>query len=308
MILALFLMNSILMLIFSLISVAFLTLFERKILSFSQIRLGPNKVGFNGNFQPFSDAIKLYTKEYNKPSFSNYYLFYMFPSLMLVFSFLTWMSMPFFKMIIYLNFTLMFFISILGFSVYSTMFMGWSSNSNYSNLGSIRSVAQTISYEISLLFIILTLFLFNKNFNFYWLSFSQFYSWNLLFLPVFFMWIISCLAELNRTPFDLSEAESELVSGFNTEFSGGKFAIIFMSEYLMIIIMSMLTCSFFLGCNFYNIFFFFNSSMIMFIIIWSRATLPRMRYDKLMELTWKNFLPSSLILMWLFFIIFFLNL
>lgn len=290
----------------SLISVAFLTLIERKVLGLIQVRLGPNKVGPLGLLQPFSDAVKLYTKEYNRPFFSNKIIFFLFPSLGIFIRIILWITIPYIKFLLYINFRLLFFISLLGIGVYSILFIGWSSNSNYSNIGGIRTVAQTISYEIRLRFIIITLFVLNKNLNFFFLIITQKLTWNLLFLPTFFIWTIRSLAELNRTPFDLSEAESELVSGFNTEFRGGKFALIFISEYLIIIFLSIITSTIFLGCKVHRITFFILTSINIFFIIWIRATLPRIRYDKLIKLTWSWFLPLSLIFLLFIFLILFL--
>nr|QTF76098.1 NADH dehydrogenase subunit 1 [Rhipiphorothrips cruentatus] len=287
--------NFLIFMIMALISVAFLTLNERKILSLMQNRIGPNKLGIMGIIQPMSDAVKLYTKEYNNPTLSNKMLFFLFPIMSIFIALNILFIFPTFKSIFTIKFSLMMLLLFLGLGVYPTLFMGWSSNSSYSNIGSIRSVAQTISYEISLSFIILPMFLIYKSMTFYKFEKIQSLSWNFFLLPTMIMWVISCLAELNRTPFDLAEAESELVSGFNTEFSGGKFAIIFMAEYLMIIILSMFTSMMFFNLKMNSPMFIILSNFMMFFFIWMRATLPRMRYDKLMSLTWTIFLPSSLI-------------
>nr|QTF76076.1 NADH dehydrogenase subunit 1 [Franklinothrips vespiformis] len=288
------LMCFIIMIIFSLVGVAFITLLERKVLGFIQIRLGPEKVGTLGILQPLSDAIKLYSKEINNPSLSNFLIYLMCPMMSLIYSLICWLTLPYQESLISFPLSFLFFMSILGTGTYMIMFSGWASNSQFSLLGSMRSVAQTISYEVTLLFIIISLMMLNQSLNIFQFIFLQKYTWFCLLLPLFFMWLSICLAELNRTPFDFSEGESELVSGFNTEYSGGPFALIFMAEYSMIIFLSIITSIMFLGSNFFSILFFFMSLIMMFFFIWIRATLPRFRYDKLMDMTWKVFLPSSL--------------
>nr|UPX88654.1 NADH dehydrogenase subunit 1 [Hydraena nigrita] len=289
------LISSILLVICVLVGVAFLTLLERKVLGYIQIRKGPNKVGYMGIAQPFSDAIKLFSKESIMPLMSNINLYYMSPVFNLFLSLLLWMCMPFISILFNFDMGILFFLCISSLSVYTIMIAGWSSNSNYSLLGGIRSVAQTISYEVSLslillcfLFMIMSLNMvdFIKYQNMLWLIF--------LFLPLSGMWVISSLAETNRTPFDFAEGESELVSGFNVEYSGGGFALIFLAEYSNILFMSMFCCILFLGSNIFSFFFFLKLSFMSFFWVWVRGTLPRFRYDKLMYLAWKSFLPVSL--------------
>nr|YP_009700009.1 NADH dehydrogenase subunit 1 [Dermestes coarctatus]QEK77745.1 NADH dehydrogenase subunit 1 [Dermestes coarctatus] len=278
-----------------LVGVAFLTLLERKVLGYIQIRKGPNKVGFMGILQPFSDAIKLFTKEQTYPLVSNYIFYYISPVLNLFLALFLWMCMPFFSYFFSFSFGLLFFLCCSSLGVYTIMISGWASNSNYSLLGGIRSVAQTISYEVSLALILLS-FLFLTN-SFSLLSFADLQE-NIWFLflcfPLCLMWLVSGLAETNRTPFDFAEGESELVSGFNVEYSSGGFALIFLAEYSNILFMSMMSCLLFLGGDFYSFTFFLKLVFISFFWIWARGTLPRFRYDKLMYLAWKSYLPVSL--------------
>nr|AXS66160.1 NADH dehydrogenase subunit 1 [Tenebrionoidea sp. 3 KM-2017] len=281
--------------IFVLLGVAFLTLLERKVLGYIQFRKGPNKLGFMGLLQPFSDALKLFSKEQTYPIKSNYILYYISPLLNLVLSLFIWMSMPFFMGFMNFNLSSLFFISVSSLSVYSIMMAGWSSNSNYSYLGGIRCIAQTISYEVSLSLIFmgfLGMILSMNLLNF--MKFQQFIWMVVFMLPVCFMWLMSSLAETNRTPFDFAEGESELVSGFNVEYSSGSFAMIFLAEYSSIIFMSMICVLIFLGGNLFSLMFFFKLVFISFLWIWIRGILPRFRYDKLMYLAWKSFLPSIL--------------
>nr|QOL00737.1 NADH dehydrogenase subunit 1 [Ruspolia lineosa] len=278
-----------------LIGVAFLTLLERKVLGYIQIRKGPNKVGFVGLPQPFADAIKLFTKESTTPIMSNFFLYYFSPVISLFLALLGWMVFPFITMLISFNLGLLFFLACASMGVYTVMIAGWSSNSNYALLGGLRAVAQTISYEVSLALILLSfVFLiggyclldFMKYQNYIWFMFVSF--------PLMLAWFSSCLAETNRTPFDFAEGESELVSGFNVEYSGGGFALIFLAEYASILFMSMLFSVMFLGGDVMSLKFFFLLVILSFLFIWVRGTLPRFRYDKLMYLAWKSYLPLSL--------------
>nr|YP_009727432.1 NADH dehydrogenase subunit 1 [Diamesus osculans]QIA46746.1 NADH dehydrogenase subunit 1 [Diamesus osculans] len=287
--------SGLILIICVLVGVAFLTLLERKVLGYIQIRKGPNKVGFAGVPQPFSDAIKLFTKESVYPIMSNFNLYYISPVFNLFLSLLLWMCMPFFSVLINFNLGFLFFLCCSSLSVYTIMIAGWSSNSNYSLLGGLRSVAQTISYEVSLSLILLSFLFLTSSLNMLDMMKYQTYCWFLfLCLPLSMIWFVSSLAETNRTPFDFAEGESELVSGFNVEYSGGGFALIFLAEYASILFMSMLCCILFLGGDIYSWFFFLKLSFMSFLWIWVRGTLPRFRYDKLMYLAWKSFLPVSL--------------
>nr|UPL65739.1 NADH dehydrogenase subunit 1 [Hygia sp.] len=289
-----FLINYLVMIVFILISVAFITLLERKVLGYIQLRKGPNSVGVIGLLQPFSDGIKLFFKEQTYPYMSNYFIYYMTPIFMLILSFSLWLLFPYVINIYNFDLGVLFFLCCSGMSVYGIMLSGWSSNSKYALLGSLRALAQTISYEVSMSMIILCFVVFIFSFNL--IDFLVYQSiWFIFFsIPLFFCWLSSCLAETNRAPFDFAEGESELVSGFNVEYSSGGFAFIFLSEYMNIIFMSLLTVVMFLGCDLYSVMFYFKVMFIIFWFIWVRGSLPRFRYDKLMYLTWKVFLPMSL--------------
>nr|YP_009110184.1 NADH dehydrogenase subunit 1 [Rhodopsona rubiginosa]AIW64887.1 NADH dehydrogenase subunit 1 [Rhodopsona rubiginosa] len=278
-----------------LIGVAFLTLFERKILGYIQIRKGPNKVGMLGILQPFSDAIKLFTKEQTYPSFSNYLSYYFSPILSFLLSLVIWSIIPYYFNLINFNLGMLFFFCYTSLGVYTVMVAGWSSNSNYALLGGLRAVAQTISYEVSLALIMMSGIIMIMDFNLIKFSEYQNLIWFIfLMLPISICWISSSLAETNRTPFDFAEGESELVSGFNVEYSSGSFALIFMAEYASILFMSLLFCLLFLGGYNLSLFFYLKFGMIFFLFMWVRGTLPRYRYDKLMYLAWKSYLPISL--------------
>nr|YP_009488391.1 NADH dehydrogenase subunit 1 [Trachypeplus jacobsoni]AWD31650.1 NADH dehydrogenase subunit 1 [Trachypeplus jacobsoni] len=290
-----FLLSYLFLIVMLLISVAYLTLLERKILSYMQLRKGPNKVGFMGLLQPFSDGIKLFFKEQVNLIYFNYMIYMISPIFMFMISLFIWCLYPYFFSVLSFNYGFMFFLCCSSMAVYGLLLCGWSSNSNYSLLGSLRAVAQVISYEVSLVMIMICFMVFTFGFNFLNLINYQFYTWFIFFsLPLFFSWLASCLAEVNRSPFDFAEGESELVSGFNIEYGGGGFALIFLAEYGNIIFLSFLTSMIFLGCDLYSLIFYLKSIFISFWFIWVRATLPRFRYDKLMYMTWKLFLPLSL--------------
>nr|QNP09856.1 NADH dehydrogenase subunit 1 [Ochthebius sp. IBE<ESP> AN164] len=288
-------LSSLLMVICVLISVAFLTLLERKVLGYIQIRKGPNKVGVLGILQPFSDAIKLFSKESIFPMMSNFNMYYLSPVFNLFLSLILWLCMPYITMLLSFNLGILYFLCVSSLSVYTIMISGWSSNSNYSMLGGMRSVAQTISYEVSLSLILLSFLFMVLSLNINMFILHQKYLWLLyLSFPLCLIWFVSSLAETNRTPFDFAEGESELVSGFNVEYSSGGFALIFLAEYSSILFMSMMCCILFLGANLISFTFFLKLAFMSFFWIWVRGTLPRFRYDKLMYLAWKSFLPVSL--------------
>nr|AML26730.1 NADH dehydrogenase subunit 1 [Histeridae sp. BMNH 1274741] len=292
------LITVIILLVCVLVGIAFLTLLERKVLGYIQIRKGPNKVGFVGILQPFSDAIKLFTKEQTAPIYSNYMFYYFSPVVNLFLSLMLWLCMPFVSGLFNFNLGVLYFLCCSSVSVYTIMIAGWSSNSNYSLLGGLRSVAQTISYEVSLALILLSFLVLTSSLSFFSMIEYQNNCWFILLcLPLSLMWFVSCLAETNRTPFDFAEGESELVSGFNVEYSSGGFALIFLAEYSNIIFMSMICCLLFLGGSLFSFIFFFKVVFMSFLWVWVRGTLPRYRYDKLMYLAWKSFLPVSLFMM-----------
>nr|YP_010853268.1 NADH dehydrogenase subunit 1 [Deilephila elpenor]WGM81660.1 NADH dehydrogenase subunit 1 [Deilephila elpenor] len=278
-----------------LIGVAYLTLMERKVLGYIQIRKGPNKVGLIGIFQPFSDAIKLFTKETTYPNFSNYYCYYFSPIISFILSLIIWVLVPYYFNMVSFNLGLMFFFCCTSMGVYTVMIAGWSSNSNYALLGGLRAVAQTISYEVSMALILLSSIIMIMDFNLMSFYYYQKMIWMLfMMIPLSLMWISSMLAETNRTPFDFAEGESELVSGFNIEYSSGGFALIFLAEYSSILFMSILFVIIYMGGYDLNLIFYLKLSLISFLFIWVRGTLPRYRYDKLMYLAWKSYLPISL--------------
>nr|QZK22116.1 NADH dehydrogenase subunit 1 [Amitermes sp. QLD_243] len=284
-----------LLMIFVMVGVAFLTLLERKVLGYVHIRKGPNKVGFIGILQPFSDAIKLFTSEQYFPLVSNYLIYYFSPIFGFFLSLLIWLLIPYLSGFISFELGLLFFLACTSLGVYTVMIAGWSSNSGYSLLGGLRALAQTISYEVSLAFILLSFVVLICSYNLVYFYSYQVYLWLIFIsLPLSFVWFISCLAETNRTPFDFAEGESELVSGFNVEYGAGGFALIFLAEYASILFMSLLFCIIFLGSDLYSFFFYVKLTFISFLFIWVRGTLPRFRYDKLMYLAWSSFLPLSL--------------
>nr|WID84317.1 NADH dehydrogenase subunit 1 [Striatobalanus amaryllis] len=289
-----FIVYYILLLICVLISVAFLTLLERKVLGYIQIRKGPNKVGFSGMLQPFSDAIKLFTKEQTWSLASNYLLYFFSPVFMFFMSLFLWVMMPFSTGFLDFEYGFFFFLCILSLGVYPLMIAGWSSNSKYALLGGLRAVAQTISYEVSLALVLLSFIVMVGEY-----SLDNFLEFQSSFYLIFFfyllslVWIVSCLAEMNRTPFDFAEGESKLVSGFNVEYSAGGFALLFLGEYSMIILMSTIMVVLFLGSSM-SFLFFLKVGYFISLVLWLRGTLPRYRYDKLMSLAWKSILPFTL--------------
>nr|UZP16858.1 NADH dehydrogenase subunit 1 [Artemia tibetiana] len=279
-----------LQMIMVLVSVAFLTLLERSVLGYIQLRKGPNKVGFAGLLQPFSDGIKLFCSEVSLPLVSNFMPYLVAPVFSLFLSFFLWTLIPFMSYGAKFSLSFLLVICAMSVGVYSIMVAGWSSNSKYSLLGSIRAGAQTISYEVSLIIILLSPLMLSKTLDLSgYLVKSSYSGWALyLCLPLGACWFITILAETNRTPFDLAEGESELVSGFNTEYMGVGFALIMLSEYASILFMSLLFSVVFGGMS------FLMFSTIVYFYLWSRGSYPRYRYDNLMYLCWKSLLPVSL--------------
>jgi NADH-quinone oxidoreductase subunit H len=292
-----------------LLSVAFFTVLERKVLASMQRRRGPNFVGIYGLLQAIADALKLLSKETLIPSSSNFFLFILSPIFTFVISMLCWTLIPFdFNIVISdLNLGLLFLFAFSSLGVYGIIISGWSSNSKYAFLGSLRSSAQFISYEISMGLLLIPIILFAQTINITEIVLAQSDIYNVLPLfPFFVLFLITGLAETNRVPFDLPEAESELVSGYNVEYSSIGFTFFFLAEYSNIILMSAIIVILFLGgwLPLFN-FFFFNKIytffwfsikllFIMFFFVLVIATLPRYRYDQLMMLGWKVILPLSL--------------
>lgn len=250
-------------------------------------------MGVVGVIQSFSDAIKLFVKEQFFPFRANKIIYYVSPIISLTIVLAIWVRFPKLDSMIRWEYRALFFFSCTSLSVYRLLGRGWSSNSNYSLIGSIRGVAQTVSYEVSLILIFITFLIFGAKFRFLNISHSLIIRL-LIYIPLFFIWVISSLAETNRTPFDFSEGESELVSGFNIEYSRGGFALLFLGEYARIIFIRFLLGIIFIG-QFRIFTFFLFCLLIVFSFIWVRSCYPRFRYDKLMRLSWKIFLPSSLI-------------
>lgn len=264
-------------------------------MGYIQLRKGPNKLGLIGLLQPFSDGLKLFFKEQIFPYKSNILIYYISPVFLLILSFLLWTLFPFIINVYNYNYGILFFMVCTGIGVYGVILSGWSSNSNYALLGRLRSVAQVISYEVSMIIIILCVIIFVFRYNLIDFIYYQSIRWFLFInFPLFFCWVSSCLAETNRSPFDFAEGERELVRGFNVEYRSGGFAFIFLSEYINIIFMSIITVIIFLGCDLISLFFYIKIIFVVFWFIWVRGVLPRFRYDKLMYLTWKLFLPLSL--------------
>uniref|UniRef100_UPI0030FF30A7 NADH dehydrogenase subunit 1 n=1 Tax=Singerocybe alboinfundibuliformis TaxID=1346812 RepID=UPI0030FF30A7 len=292
-----------------LLAVAFMTIIERKQLAAHQRRVGPNTVGYYGILQPFADALKLILKETVIPSQSNKVLFYLAPISTLVFSLLGWGIIPFGQGLALSDFSLgiLYTFALSSLGVYGVLLAGWSANSKYAFLGSLRSTAAMISYELILSSAILIIILLTGSLNFTTIIESQQAVWFILpLLPVFIFYFIAILAETSRTPFDLQEAESELVAGFFTEHSSVPFVFFFLGEYSSIVLFSCLTSILFLGgynlpelfvndslLNLQAIILGLKTCIFCFFFVWFRATLPRLRYDQLIDLCWLNLLPVA---------------
>nr|WNH36948.1 NADH dehydrogenase subunit 1 [Lampris incognitus] len=284
-----------------LLAVAFLTLLERKVLGYMQHRKGPNAVGPYGLLQPIADGLKLFLKEPVHPSTSAPTLFLITPLLALTLALTLWVVIPTPYPVADLNLSILFILAISSLSVYSTLGSGWASNSKYALMGALRAVAQTISYEVSLGLILLSVVIFAGSFSLQTFMVAQESTWLLLATwPLAAMWFISTLAETNRAPFDLTEGESELVSGFNVEYSGGPFALFFLAEYANILFMNTLSAIMFIGGAYTPELapatLMTKAALLSLAFIWVRASYPRFRYDQLMHLVWKNFLPTTLAL------------
>ena len=301
------------------LTVAFTTYFERKIIGHMQSRIGPNRVGPLGLLQPFADVIKLLIKEVVIPTRSNRYLFIIAPLLSIVPALATWAVIPLSKnfVIADINAGLLYVLALTSVGVYGVVLAGWASNSKYAFLGAMRSAAQIVAYEIAMGFALVGVLMAARSLNLGEITEAQaggFSHWFLLpLLPLFVVYIISGVAETNRAPFDVAEGESEVVAGFHVEYSGVAFAVFFLAEYANILLISALTSIFFLGGyaspfegwrflgddSFLRMGSFFwlavKMSAFVFLFFWLRATFPRYRYDQIMRLGWKVFIPVTIV-------------
>ena len=293
-----------------LIAVAYLTLAERRVIGLMQLRRGPNVVGPFGLFQPFADALKLLSKETILPSGASKVVFVIAPMLTFILSLIAWAVIPFGEGLVIadVNVGILYLFAVSSLGVYGVIMAGWSSNSKYPFLGAMRSAAQMISYEVSLGLVIITVIMAAGSLNLTEIVEAQRNLWFFIPLfPMFIIFFISTLAETNRAPFDLPEGESELVAGYFVEYSSMSFALFFLGEYANMILMSGMTVTLFLGgwlppldiapLNWIPgpIWFAIKVALVLFVFLWVRATTPRYRYDQLMRLGWKVFLPFTLI-------------
>lgn len=285
-----------------LISVAYLTLSERKIIGYTQLRKGPNVVGLYGILQPLADGLKLFSKEIIIPNHANTWIYLIAPVLALTIGLAVWSILPLnqYTVISDVELGLFFIFALSSVNVYSILMSGWSSNSKYAFLGALRAAAQMISYEISIGLLIIGVIIISGGVNLSYINLTQSQTtWFILpLLPAGIMFFISCLAETNRAPFDLTEGESELVSGYNVEYSSMVFASFFLAEYAHIIFMSFLFTILFLGGVSYDsiglLIYTLKSCFIVILFVWVRSSFPRLRYDQLMHLLWKTYLPLSI--------------
>ncbi len=296
------------------IAVAYLTYFERKVIGFMQGRIGPNRVGYFGLLQPIADGIKLMFKEIIHPTKSDNFLFLLAPILTIAPAFAAWAVIPFDVGLVLadINAGLLYVLAMTSVAVYGVIIAGWASNSKYAFLGSLRSAAQIVSYEIAMGFSLVGVLMCANSLNLGEIvmgqvgGLSQWYLWPLF--PLFIVFFISAVAETNRAPFDVAEGESEIVGGFHTEYSGMAFAIFFLAEYANMILVSMLTALLFLGgwlspVNFIpdgTPWLLLKVALLLFLFLWFRATFPRYRYDQIMRLGWKIFIPITII--WIVFV------
>lgn len=301
------------------LTVAYLTFFERKVIGYMQLRVGPNVTGPYGLIQPFADVLKLLFKEVIRPSLSNKFLFYLGPMLSLAPAFAAWAVIPFNEEWVLTNVDagLLYILMITSLSVYGVIIAGWASNSKYSFLGAMRSSAQTISYEIAMGAALVGVVMVSGSLNFKDIVAAQatgiaggsIFSWNWLALfPLFLVYLISAVAETNRAPFDVAEGESEIVAGFHVEYSGFAFALFFLAEYIFMILIGALTAIMFLGgwlspfpqsWGFIGapsaFWMFLKMALILYGYLWIRATFPRYRYDQIMRLGWKVLIPVTFV-------------
>jgi NADH-ubiquinone oxidoreductase chain 1 len=278
-----------------LVNVAFITLLERKILGYSQLRKGPNKVSIIGIAQPFNDAIKLFTKEIVYPKLSNIFQYLISPFCGLIIVLITCILIPFKEIILPLRITIIFIYIIIRMNIYPVLISGWASNRKYALIGALRAVAQTVSYEVCLALILLFYLALTGRISLLIIILSN-SVWNkiIILIPIAGIWLVSCLAETNRTPFDFAEGESELVSGFNIEYGRLGFALIFIAEYARIFLIGLIFSFIFVTSRCINLWTYFFSTLLVRFWVWVRTTFPRYRYDKLIRLAWKIYLPLTL--------------
>nr|WIW40048.1 NADH dehydrogenase subunit 1 [Bathymodiolus septemdierum]WIW40152.1 NADH dehydrogenase subunit 1 [Bathymodiolus septemdierum] len=277
--------------VFGLLAVGWFTLVERKVLGYIMTRKGPNKVGVLGLMQPMSDGAKLFSKEILIPTYSNFVPFLICPVVTFFIALLLWLLYPFHSSEGMFVCGVLFYLANSGANVYGVMVAGWSSNSKYALLGAMRAMAQSISYEVSMALVLLGCVFMVGSMHLQSIKLWQegsFFIMGVAILPLFMVWLISMLAETNRAPFDFVEGESELVSGFNVEYSSGGFALIYMAEYSNMLFNSLFTCAMFLGSS--DMFMVSQAWGFLFLFLWARGTFPRFRYDMLMSLAWKTFL------------------
>ncbi|MGP1718628.1 MAG: NADH-quinone oxidoreductase subunit NuoH [Methylophilus sp.] len=291
------------------ICVAYLTYFERKVIGYMQVRIGPNRVGPFGLLQPIADALKLLFKEIILPTASNKVLFFIGPILTIAPAFAAWAVIPFDATLVLANIDagLLYILAMTSVAVYGVIIAGWASNSKYAFLGSLRSAAQIVSYEIAMGFTLVGVLMCANSLNLGKIVMGQeggFWHWYFIPLfPLFIVYFISAVAETNRAPFDVAEGESEIVAGFHVEYSGMAFAVFFLAEYANMILVSMLAALMFLGGWLSPLPFlpdsilwlFAKVAFLLFMFLWFRATFPRYRYDQIMRLGWKVFIPITLV-------------
>ena len=301
------------------ITVAYLTYFERKVIGYMQLRVGPNVTGPYGLIQPFADVLKLLFKEVTRPSQANKALFYIGPMMSLMPAFAAWAVIPFSEtwFLTRINAGLLYILMITSLSVYGVIIAGWASNSKYAFLGAMRASAQTISYEIAMGFALIGVIMVSGSMDFHDIVMSQakgyaggsIFSWNWLPLfPLFVVYLISAVAETNRAPFDVAEGESEIVAGFHVEYSGFAFALFFLAEYIFMILVAALTALLFFGgwlspfpqsWGFIGtpsvLWMFLKMALVLYFYLWIRATFPRYRYDQIMRLGWKVLIPVTIV-------------
>ena len=296
------------------IAVAYLTLAERKVIGYMQVRIGPNRVGYWGLLQPVADGLKLLFKEIILPTASNKGLFFLGPVLAIAPAFAAWAVVPFDATMVLADIDagLLYILAMTSVAVYGVIIAGWASNSKYAFLGSLRSAAQIVSYEIAMGFTLVGVLMCANSLNLGKIVMGQaggFWHWYFIPLfPLFVVYFISAVAETNRAPFDVAEGESEIVAGFHVEYSGMAFAVFFLAEYANMILVSMLAALMFLGGWLSPVPFIPDSflwlltkvAFLLFLFLWFRATFPRYRYDQIMRLGWKIFIPITLV--WIIFV------